>query len=230
MRRHLFAGLVASSLGGCASPESVAGQADDSASRRRTRCVPDGGRLGPWTVESTGYGCVKAAGDGGQRWLEAGTRRTSEPAKTHAFLLTGPSAAAPFALSARVLTVERTRDGSPPNSWEAAWLAWSFTDRMHFYYFATKSDGWELGKRDPAYPGGQRFLATGSSPSFPTGMWAALRVVQTADHRLRVYVDGALVADFVDAERPYGSGKVALYGEDCVARFADVALEPLPPD
>lgn len=229
MRRHLLAGLVASSLGGCASPEAAGGFADDFSSRRRTRCVPDGGRLGAWTVESTGFGCVKSAGEGGERWLEARTRRTSDPAKTHAFLLTGPSAAAPFSLSVRVLTVERTRGGSAPNSWESAWLAWSFTDRRHFYYFAAKSGGWELGKRDPAYPGGQRFLATGSSPSFPTGRWAAVRVVQGGEGRIQVHVDGALVADFVDGERPYLSGKVALYGEDCVARFDDVALEPRPP-
>lgn len=195
---------------------------------KRGDCVPDGGRIGPWLVESTGYGCVTEMADASGRWLQADTRRAPKPSRTHAFLLTGPSAAAPFSLSARMNTVGQTRDGTPANSWETAWLVWNFTDRKHFYYFAAKRDGWELGKRDPAYPGGQRFLSDGPSPSFPLGTWATVSVTQAAGHRILVYVDGVLVTDFTDAERPYDAGKIGLYGEDCFARFADVHLGPLP--
>lgn len=122
-------------------------------------------------------------------------------------------------------TDDQYRHGSPANSWETAWLVWNFTDRKHFYYFAAKRDGWELGKRDPAYPGGQRFLTDGKSPSFPLGDWAAVTVTYHPGGRMLVHVDGRLVTEFTDAERPYDAGNIGLYGEDCSARFADINLE-----
>ena len=48
---------------------------------------------------------------------------------------------------------------------------WDYTDNNHFSYLALKTNGWELGKRDPAYPGGQRFLATGSDSPTQIGQW-----------------------------------------------------------
>ena len=218
MRRPLLAGLVLSAFAGCAHHRPW--ETGD--------CVPDGGRIGAWSVESTGFGCVTELADASGRWLQASTNRAPKPSQTHAFLLTGPSAAAPFTFSARMRTDHQTRDGSPPNSWETAWLVWNFTDRKHFYYFAAKRDGWELGKRDPAYRGGQRFLSDGRSPSFPLGSWAEVTVTQTAEHRILVHVDGTLVTDFTDVQHPYEKGKIGLYGEDCSAKFADVTLRPAP--
>lgn len=95
-------------------------------------------------------------------------------------------------------------------------------DSAHFYYLALKPSGWELGKRDPAYPGGQRFLATGATPSFPIGTWEHVEVTQATDGNghptftVKATVNGIPVtlATFTDTERPYLSGKVGNYNED----------------
>src|SRR4051794_23738226 len=86
--------------------------------------------------------------------------------ETHAALAVSQAAlSGDFTYSAQVLTDQQLRTGGPANPWETAWMVWDYTDNDHFYYFALKTNGWELGKRDPSYPGGQRFLATGSDVS-----------------------------------------------------------------
>lgn len=224
--RALLAAAVL--LAGCAG---VGGGAftDDFSGRTPGRCVRDGGPIGPWTVVSTGFGCVKVVEEGGQRWLHANTLSSTTAPETHAFLVTGPKAVAPFTWSARVSTVEQNR-AAAPNAWESAWLVWGYRDRQHFYYLATKPGGWELGKRDPAYRGGQRFLASGESPQFPPRTWGTVTVAQSKDDEISVWSDGKLLARFPDAERPYHAGKVGFYGEDCWARFDDARLTAGVPD
>ena len=165
---------------------------DDFSSYRDHSCVPDGKHIGPWSVDSTGFGCVEVAGDSGGQWLQA-RPRPSLSGHTHAALVTGPRFKAPFSYSVRVNTLEQLRAGGHPNAWETAWLVWDYTDREHFYYFIPKPGGWELGKRDPGYPGGQRFLDNGSSPVFPLGSWAAITITQDATNTISVYSGGRLV-------------------------------------
>ena len=73
-----------------------------------------------------------------------------------------------------------------PN-WEVAWVFWNYLRPEQSYYFVPKPAGWERGKSDDTkadpngpecdlpsytnclYPGAQRYLATGSSPSFAVG-------------------------------------------------------------
>ena len=86
-----------------------------------------------------------------------------------------------------------------------------------------KPNGWELGKRDPAYPGGQRFLATGASPAYPVGRRYDVDVA-VVEGRTAVRVDGVPLTTFVDQERPWTGGAVALYTEDAAVRFADVEV------
>ena len=220
--RTLFVAALAALGLGCAAWRGGGEFRDDFSSYEAGDCVPDGGRIGRWDVVSTGFGCVKAAGEGTRRWLHASTSRSESRSETHAVLITGPVMKAPFTLTARVNTVEQTRAGAA-NDWEAAWLVWGYTDRKHFYYFAAKPDGWELGKRDPAFRGGQRFLTDGKSPVFPLRTWARITITQTAEHHIIVRSGGRLVAAFTDVQRPYEAGKIGLYGEDCFARFDDVA-------
>ncbi|UPT74870.1 MAG: calcium-binding protein [Elusimicrobiota bacterium] len=182
-------------------------------------CATPAGDLARWKTASTGFGSVSAGGDG---TLAARTMASTRTSETHAFLSLGPKLVAPFAYEARVVTDAQNRRNAPPNDWEAAWLVWSFTDRRHFYYFVAKPTGWELGKRDPAFRGGQRFLADGKEPAFPLGKWAKIRVEQDEDSRMSVYADGKLVVTFTDVQRPYRAGRVGFYGEDCEARLADV--------
>lgn len=225
--RLIAAVLLPLLLCGCRAFPRRAAFSDDFASYRVRGCVPDGGRIGPWSVDSTGFGCVEVSGDGAGRWLQA-RPQPSRPGSTHAVLVTGPRFRAPFSYSVRVNTVEQLRVGARPNAWETAWLVWGYSDRDHFYYFIAKPGGWELGKRDPGYRGGQRFLDNGRSPAFPVGSWAAITVTQDAENTISVYSDGRLVTAVTDFERPYAGGRIGLYGEDCLARFADVSAERTP--
>lgn len=193
--------------------------ADDFSAYRAGACAPEGSRLGPWTVVFTGYGCARVEGRGRSRRLHADTLGSSRPSKPMALLLTGPRLSAPLALRARLQTERRV--GEEP--WKAAWLVWGYADERHFYYFIPKPNGWELGKRDPAYPGGQRFLASGGEPAVPLGRWALVEVEQDEGHGITVRLDGRRVAAFVDRERPYPAGRIALYVEGAHAHFADVS-------
>jgi hypothetical protein len=110
-------------------------------------------------------------------------------------------------------TQQQLRTGTAPNAWEVAWVLWNYTDNTHFYYFIAKPNGWELGKEDPAYPGAQRFLAAGSSPTYAIGQWLNVKVVQSSN-TIKVYVNGTLITTFTDNERPYSGGKIGFYSED----------------
>lgn len=78
-----------------------------------------------------------------------------------------------------------------------------------------------MGKEDPAYPGNQRFLATGNT-SFAVGSWHQIHVTQVAG-TITVSADGLALTTFVDAERPYLSGSIGLYCEDSQVHFAGVS-------
>ncbi len=140
---------------------------------------------------------------------------------THAaLLLTGENYNGRIAFGGRVQTVKQIRLGSEPNPWECAWLVWNYTDDEHFYYIAIKPTGWELGKRDPAYPGGQRFLASGEG-AFPIGVWHSFMITQEND-RIGVRLNEVDLAYYTDTERPYRQGKLGLYSEDAEVLLDDI--------
>ena len=121
-------------------------------------------------------------------------------------------------------TVRQLRQNNSPNAWEVPWLVWNFKDNTHFYYVVLKPGGWELGKEDPAYPGAQRFLASGSNISFPVGSWNTFDITHNqASGAMTVTVNGALLVSFTDKERPYTSGKVGFYAEDAEVELDGVA-------
>jgi hypothetical protein len=84
-----------------------------------------------------------------------------------------------------------------------------------------KPNGWELGKRDPDYVGGQRFLATGTDAKFEIGAWNRFSITQDGD-RIVISVDGAELVRFQDLERPYVQGRIGLYTEDARVMLDDV--------
>ena len=145
------------------------------------------------------------------------------PNETHAALVVGPAITGDFTLQVATATTRQLRTGGAPNPWEVAWVLWHYTDNTHFYYFVAKPNGWELGKTDPAYPGAQRFLATGASPAFPIGPWYRITVAQTGD-TIRVFANDLLIVSVKDRERPYSSGRVGLYSEDAEVYFDKVAI------
>ena len=177
--------------------------------------------LGLWNTIFDGYGTVGIAGTDPAAALAP--KASTQPGETHAALVASRAQFGDLDLTLRMQTVRQLRTGSAPNPWETAWALWNYTDNTHFTYLVLKPNGWELGKADPAYAGGQRFLATGGSPQFPLGSWYRVRVVQTGN-TIQVYVNNLLITTFTDFESPYTSGRVGLYTEDAESYFDNVSV------
>jgi Domain of Unknown Function (DUF1080) len=175
---------------------------------------------GDWREVFDGYGVGFSTFDTAAGQMhELVPRVANSGDRTHSALAIDLHPSADFDLRVEMRTLEQLRVGTEPNPWEVAWLVWRFDDSEHFYYLALKPNGWELGKRDPGYPGGQRFLATANSPSFRVGeSWNDVRV-HAVGSRFTVWVDGEKLSDFEDHERPYKSGHIGMYTEDALVQF-----------
>lgn len=114
-------------------------------------------------------------------------------------------------------TTAQTRVNSPPNPWEVGWLVWDYLDPEHFTYLVLKPNGWEIGRRDPAYPGGQRFIATGETLLTPVGQ-ARTAVVKRTGTNSHIIVDGVPLATF-QVQEGETSGAVGMYVEDGTVQF-----------
>jgi hypothetical protein len=196
---------------------------DDFSSMPTDVCLPDGTGIGAWTFVFDGYGCTGFVASNGNTMLVEQPMASVSPGETHGALVIGPSTSGDLTLEVATATTRQLRTGSAPNPWEVGWVLWQYTDTAHFYYVALKPNGWELGKADPAYPGSQRFLDTGSWPTFPVGPWYRVRVTQTGS-TVEVFVDDFLITSFTDTERPYTAGRLGLYTEDAAVSFDNVAV------
>ena len=179
--------------------------------------------VSPWQVVFTGYGKTGVVDVDGDPALVLRPLGATVPDATHAALVVTEDSFGDLEIEATTRTTAQLREGSEPNAWEVGWLVWDYSDNDHFYYVIPKPNGWELGKRDPAYPGGQRFLATGESMSFPIGVHMEVRVRQRGAV-INVWVDDVHLVEFTDTERPYSSGQVGLYTEDAAVLWDDVAV------
>ena len=188
----------------------------------------DGATFGDWRVVFAGYGAVSAYSQQPTR-LTLRPQAVSSPSATSSALAVSRTSFTTASLDVQtaVTTTKQLRTGSTPNPWEVAWLVWDYTDNEHFYYAVAKPNGWELGKRDPAYPGGQRFLATGSTPAIGIGTKATIRIVRTGTgsaSSIKLLLNGSTLATFNDTERPYRSGNVGAYTEDAAVDFSYVRV------
>ncbi|MFI9234659.1 calcium-binding protein [Streptomyces sp. NPDC053079] len=177
----------------------------------------EGSVHGPWRSVFDGHGVNIGRHDG----LALSPQPAKVPEETHAGLIVSTERYGDVDYRARMRTEAQLRTPEP-NPWEVPWLVWGYTDPEHFYYITLKPNGWELGKRDPAYPGGQRFLATGAE-RFPVGKWSDVRVGQRGA-RIEVSVDGRGLVAYEDKERPYLRGNVGAYTEDARVVFSDVSV------
>ncbi|WP_442753319.1 hypothetical protein ACNHKD_09900 [Methylocystis sp. JAN1] len=157
---------------------------------------------------------------GREKMLVLSAMAPTQPSETHAALaLFSQIYSSKIVFSGCVATLRQLRQGGKPNSWESAWIVWNYQDNEHFYYLALKPDGWELGKRDPAYEGGQRFMATGSR-AFPVGAWTTFTVSQRGNH-IAASANGHELVSVTDTLPPiYASGQIGLYTEDAVVALA----------
>jgi hypothetical protein len=166
----------------------------------------------------TGYGHVVES-DG---VITLSPRAAREPSVTHAALVaTTAVAGAVFTTTIATRTTQQLRLPHP-NPWEVGWVLWNYTDDEHFYYVALKPNGWEVGKEDPAYPGAQRFLVTGTK-AFPLDRWHEVTIRQSGTTFV-VVANGETLATFTDKERPYTGGHVGLYTEDATVEFRPVVV------
>jgi hypothetical protein len=217
--RFLMVAFILAAAVSSATPAS----ADDFSSMPVGYCIGDGSTIGTWMFVYDGFGCTGFVSLNGNTVLLEQPQASTQPPETHAGLVVGLASTGDVTVQADVATTRQLRTGSAPNAWEVGWLLWRYTDNQHFYYFIPKPNGWELGKADPAYPGGQRFLATGSSPQFPIGPWYRVRVVQTGG-TIQVYVNNLLITTFTDTQTPYTSGRAGLYTEDAEVYFDNVSV------
>lgn len=181
----------------------------------------DGSVHGRWIAEYNGYG-TNGIVDEGSKHLAQVPMVSTKADETHACLVLTKRRFGDLDLRLRMKTVESVRVPEP-NPWETAWVIWNHEDDVHFYYLALKPNGWELGKEDPAYPGAQRFLATGGAPTFPIGSWHDVRIVQRGAE-ISAWANGEKLVTFTDRERPYLAGRVGLYNEDAEVRFDDIVV------
>jgi hypothetical protein len=186
-------------------------------------CLSEGESTGQWHLRYSGYGCVTLTTGKGGTELSMEPARADGTAETHAPLLLGPEYGDRMIMNARVETVEQLRRNAEPNAWEVAWIVWQYQDDSHFYYFIPKPNGWELGKRDPTYPGRQRFLASSVERKFPLGHAYNVQITHQGNV-FSVVVDGIAIVTFTDTERPYLSGRIALYSEDAAIRVHQVSV------
>lgn len=182
--------------------------------------VTDGDSYGPWHVVFAGYGEVVAGSNSRLRLRPAVATAASQ---THAALAVTKATYSSTRIKSRVTLNEQLRTGTAPNPWEAGWLVTRYQDPEHFYYVALKTNGWELGKRDPAYPGGQRFLATGPAPTAREGQ-SQVVVLIAKESKLTVRINGSTVASFTDTETAYLTGSAGVYTEDADVTFDQIAV------
>jgi len=179
-----------------------------------------------WHIAYNGYGHIS------QRMRRGAVRLTLEPARatsltsTHAALVLSARIWRNFTVEIRLRTNGQLRRPHP-NPWEVGWVLWHYINDQRFYYVILKPNGWELGKEDPSYPGGQRFLVTDASPVFPAGRWYTIRIQQHGDV-FQVTVDGRRLVRFADTRHPYLAGRIGLYVEDASATFQPGAVARTP--
>jgi hypothetical protein len=222
-RLFLLVGVFALAGAALALPTVVNGSfSDNFSSYPAASCLTDGASFGAWNVSYAGYGCVSVVPSAD--YVQVSPEASTAASQTHAALVLGPSFMNPVTFSVTLNTVAQLRTGSAPNPWEVGWVLWDYTTDNNFYAFTPQPNGWELTKEDPSYPGSQRYLATGNTPTFPVGGTYTVTVTQTGTNTMSVSVNGKVITSFTDTQTPYASGKIGLYSEDSTVRYTNVAV------
>jgi 1,2-diacylglycerol 3-beta-glucosyltransferase len=175
----------------------------------------------PWRVVFTGHGQVTMPGQA----IQLAPERAASPRATHAALVVSARDYRNFSATLTVRTLRQLRQGAAgaPHPWEVGWVLWHYTSNRSFYALTLEQHGWVLSKQDPAYRGGERFLASGRTPVFPAGRPHLVQITQ-AGPTITARADGHLLTRFTDTQRPYLTGSLGLYCEDSVARYEAIHI------
>jgi hypothetical protein len=209
-------------MGVAAAPAASARVEDDFTGYGRV-VLDDGDRLGPWRVVFDGNYTAASV-----RVRPGALRLAPQPARsadeTFAALVVSRQSfsTAPMHLSARWVTRASTRVGTP-NPWEVGWLVWDYLDNDHFTYLVLKPNGWEVGRRDPSRPGGQRFLHDDVAPVTPIGTERTV-TVDRVDRVTTIRVDGEILVSYPLPARER-RGAVGMYTEDAVVDWLAIEAE-----
>jgi 3-keto-disaccharide hydrolase len=143
-----------------------------------------------------------------------------------------------FHMNLDVRTVSQTRENSPPNPWEVAWVFWHAVgngtdemDRTHFYYFLVKTNGLDIGKYDGGTnPDSQQIIAIKYYPLETSiynkiGAWYNLDIIVLNDH-ITVKVNNATAFDIINSAS-FVSGRIGLYNEDSKTEFRNIYIKPI---
>ena len=141
--------------------------------------------------------------------------------ETHSALVTSHETLGYTLTSVQVRVIKQLR--YRPNPWEMGWVIWHYTDNLHFYYLMLKTNGWELGKEDPAYRGNMRTLIKRYSPTFRTWKWYTIQVLMVG-RAITVWADGKVLGKYRDFQRTYWKGRLGLYCEDSHVEFDNVLV------
>ncbi len=215
LRAALLGGLAAVLLGAVAAVAPA------------FRSWSDGSGHGPWHVVFTGGGPMRGMQIGDRAGVRVAPRKATRPSVTHAALVVTKASYPDMVAHVRLHTDEQLRTGRP-NPWEVGWVLWHYKSPQSFYAVVLKPNGWEISKQDPAYRGGQRFLASGQSPRFAIGSWHTVGIAQSGN-RIIVSADGRRLAVVEDGDHPYLAGSIGLYAEDAKVDFVLVDVAALPP-
>jgi hypothetical protein len=184
---------------------------------------------GQWLTVFNGYGHTDVTGSGAGQTITTAPSTTRSRRATHAALVVSRRRYGDFVATLRVQTVRQLRRGAAgrPHPWEVGWVVWHYTSEHSFYALTLEPTGWLLSKQDPAYPGGERFLASGRTPRFRVGLPHSVGIVQIGD-QITVSGDGHLLTRFTDTQQAYLRGSFGAYTEDSDARFWDIRVRALP--
>ncbi len=174
---------------------------------------------GKWFVNYAGFGGI-AVEQSRSRVLALKPKASTRASETHAAQVVSRQRFGDFDMTLRLHTARQLRTPRP-RAWEVAWVLWHYLDDNHFYYLVLKPTGWEIGKADPAYPGGQRYLVTQDEIRFPTGRWHDVRIRQEGS-TMTVWANGRKLRTLTDTRAPYLSGRMGLYTEDAYVHFDNV--------
>jgi hypothetical protein len=186
---------------------------------------------GKWQNVYAGFGSTGVENVGGSKVFFLKPKISTSPKDTQAALVKSTGTFCNYTIDFDINTVKQLRQNSPPNTWEAGWFIFRYTDNFHYYWFLIRSDGIELGKKDcdtctDTFVG-QQFLVTKAIPTLKVNTWHHWKLNVDGNH-IQIFVDGNLVIDYIDKgmTSQLSSGAVAMYSEDAYVRYDNMHLRP----
>ncbi len=184
---------------------------------------------GKWKNVYSGYGATYVESGGAKYAFFLKPKAVTSGSQTLAALVTSTGVYCDFVVEFDMNTIKQLRQGSPPNTWEAGWFIFRYSDTFHYYWLLIRTDGFEFGKKDcntcsdPV--DGQKYLVTTSLPKLKLDTWQHWKVEAIYNH-FKVWVDNKLVLDFIDKgmSKKLAGGNIAMYSEDALVKYDNFKL------